>query len=98
MRNLARSSRTKRAELGRPVASAPSTDKIAALTAEHDVRSNVTVEVGHPIVGWWDDLAVEEIVRNLLSNALKFGEGRPIRISVTPMRMGARVVVRDEGK
>jgi Rieske 2Fe-2S family protein len=36
VRNLARTSaRTKKAKLGRPVAFAPSTDKIAALTAEH---------------------------------------------------------------
>src|SRR4029078_3406055 len=39
------------------------------LSAEPDARPSVTVDLGRRIVGSWDAAAVEEIVRNLLSNA-----------------------------
>src|SRR5215468_5080224 len=34
------------------------------------------------VQGWWDPTAVEQIVTNLLSNALKFGQGRSVRLRV----------------
>jgi len=40
---------------------------------------------------------VEQIVGNLLSNALKFGLGRPIRIEVKPAEYGVHISVRDHG-
>jgi anti-sigma regulatory factor (Ser/Thr protein kinase) len=40
---------------------------------------------------------VEQIVGNLLSNALKFGLGRPIRIDVKPAEYGVHISVRDHG-
>ncbi len=64
-----------------------------------DAIAPSTVFVAHPgpITGWWDDMAVEEIVRNLLSNALRFGEGQPIRVAVERVKNGARIVVADRG-
>ena len=47
--------------------------------------------------GWWDDLAVEQIICNLLTNALKFGQGRPIRVAVESMLDGVRLIVQDRG-
>jgi signal transduction histidine kinase len=47
--------------------------------------------------GWWDRSMVEQIVGNLLSNALKFGLGRPIRIEVKPAEYGVHISVRDHG-
>ncbi len=47
--------------------------------------------------GWWDRSMVEQIVGNLLSNALKFGLGRPIRIDVKPAEYGVHISVRDHG-
>jgi signal transduction histidine kinase len=61
------------------------------------VWSRVEVKAGKPVVGDWDPAAVEQILENLLSNALKFGEGRPIVLTVAPERRGARLSVRDEG-
>ncbi len=40
---------------------------------------------------------VEQIVGNLLVNALKFGLGRPIRIDVKPAEYGVHISVRDHG-
>ena len=44
-----------------------------------------------------DRTVVEEILVNLLSNALKFGEGKPIRLAVEKAPGGVRLLVRDLG-
>jgi signal transduction histidine kinase len=37
------------------------------------------------------------VVTNLLTNALKYGAGRPVRVGVAPAGDHARLTVRDEG-
>jgi hypothetical protein len=68
------------------------------LAVQPHLRSSISVSDGGPMIGWWDDMAVEEIVRNLLSNAIRFGEAQPIRINVEPVTRGARIVVKDHGQ
>jgi PAS domain S-box-containing protein len=52
----------------------------------------------HPaLVGRWDRLRLDQVVTNLLSNALKYGAGRPIHITVDSDGERARLTVRDEG-
>jgi len=51
----------------------------------------------HTVHGWWDPTAVEQIVTNLLSNALKFGQGRSVRVAVRPASAGVTIAVRDQG-
>jgi signal transduction histidine kinase len=72
-------------------------ERALAAVADAALRETVTVDAPTSYVGWWDDGAVEQIVRNLLSNALKFGEGRPIRIALLARPEGALIVVRDGG-
>jgi anti-sigma regulatory factor (Ser/Thr protein kinase) len=50
-----------------------------------------------PLQGWWDPTAVEQIVTNLLSNALKFGQGRTVRLIVREAAAGVSIAVRDQG-
>jgi signal transduction histidine kinase len=47
-------------------------------------------------VAYVDPTAVEEILANLLNNAIKFGEGKPIRVMVERPPNGIRLMVRDE--
>jgi signal transduction histidine kinase len=43
----------------------------------------VSVEVGAAdLLDWWDPNAIEQIVQKLLSNAVRYGEGRPISVDV----------------
>src|SRR6185436_3985859 len=42
--------------------------------------SSVTVEAAGPVVGTWDRLRLDQVITNLLSNALKFGAGKPIAV------------------
>ncbi len=58
--------------------------------------SAVSVEAD-PAIGQWDPVALEAVAVNLLSNALKFGAGRPVAIRVAQHQGRARLVVRDHG-
>jgi PAS domain S-box-containing protein len=49
------------------------------------------------VVGTWDRLRVDQVVTNLLTNAIKFGLGKPIEITVTAEGGWARLAVRDRG-
>jgi anti-sigma regulatory factor (Ser/Thr protein kinase) len=51
----------------------------------------------HTVEGWWDPVAVEQIVTNLLTNALKFGQGRSVRLVVREAPAGVTISVRDQG-
>jgi signal transduction histidine kinase len=50
-----------------------------------------------PVTGRWDRLRLEQILANLLSNALKYGAGKPIHVRVEREGDRARLVVRDQG-
>jgi signal transduction histidine kinase len=50
-----------------------------------------------PVLGRWDRLRLEQVVANLLSNAAKFGQGKPVQIAVEQTADTARLVVEDHG-
>jgi PAS domain S-box-containing protein len=58
--------------------------------------SEVTVDA-RPVRGRWDGLRLDQVVTNLLSNAGKYGLGRPIRVVVDGDGDVARLVVEDRG-
>jgi signal transduction histidine kinase len=50
-----------------------------------------------PTLGNWDRVRLEQVATNLLANAVKYGEGKPIEVVVEPTDAGAVLVVRDRG-
>jgi signal transduction histidine kinase len=58
--------------------------------------SAVTVDV-RPVNGRWDRVRLEQVVTNLLSNAGKYGLGRPIHVVVDGDANVARLIVEDRG-
>jgi signal transduction histidine kinase len=48
-------------------------------------------------VGYWDRGRVDQVVSNLIANAIKYGEGKPIEVSVATAEDRALVMVRDNG-
>jgi len=73
--------------------------EVAAWFAREAARmgSELRVEGEPHVSGWWDRLRLEQVVTNLLSNAIRYGAGRPIHARVEAVRDRARLVVRDEG-
>ncbi len=59
--------------------------------------STVKVRGRLPVVGGWDRTRLDQVVTSLLTNALKFGEGRPIELVVTSDGVKTRLKVRDHG-
>ena len=57
----------------------------------------MTFNAHHPVVGRWDRLRLEQVVSNVLSNAIKYGEGRPILMSLDSDDRAARLSVQDHG-
>jgi signal transduction histidine kinase len=57
----------------------------------------VSVRAGGPLTGRWDRLRLGQVVTNLLSNAMKYGEGKPIEIEVEGDGERAQLSVRDGG-
>ncbi|MEJ7597174.1 MAG: PAS domain-containing sensor histidine kinase [Kofleriaceae bacterium] len=60
------------------------------------VGSDVSVEVPS-LHGQWDRLRIEQVVTNLLLNALKYGGGRPIRVRAEAVEHMAQLDVIDHG-
>jgi signal transduction histidine kinase len=50
-----------------------------------------------PLPGRWDPLRIEQIIVNLITNAIKYGAGSPIDVRVGPCEGGAEIMVRDYG-
>lgn len=64
-------------------------------------QKGVAISV-HPAlrtIGQWDRVRIEQIASNLISNALKYGEGKPISISIEKDDIDhkAKLVVQDHG-
>jgi signal transduction histidine kinase len=49
------------------------------------------------VKGFWDRLRLEQVVTNLISNAIKYGKGRPIEIETRPDGADAVLTVTDHG-
>ncbi|RPI02423.1 MAG: ATP-binding protein [Ignavibacteriae bacterium] len=57
----------------------------------------MTITAQPAVIGEWDKFRLEQVVTNLLSNAMKFGLGKPIEISVSTSGGRARLSVLDHG-
>ncbi len=59
--------------------------------------SSITLEPGDAVKGVWDEFRVEQVVINLLTNALRYGKGKPVHVSTETTPGGVRIKVRDQG-
>ena len=60
-------------------------------------RCALSVRADAPVPGSWDPMRLEQIVTNLVANAIKFGGGQPIEVELTCDDETARLRVTDHG-
>jgi signal transduction histidine kinase len=60
-------------------------------------RSVVNVNAAEPVEGTWDRLRLQQIVANLVSNAIRYGAGKPIDVTLRADARQATLEVRDHG-
>jgi PAS domain S-box-containing protein len=61
------------------------------------VGSDLTFATTGPMHGCWDRLRLEQVVLNLFSNALKYGAGGPVTLSLSADGADALIEVSDKG-
>jgi signal transduction histidine kinase len=59
--------------------------------------STLTCDQHGPVDGTWDHLATEQVLDNLVSNAIRYGDGKPVRIEVESDPEWVEVRVIDHG-
>jgi signal transduction histidine kinase len=60
-------------------------------------RCQLQVDLEPRVMGRWDRFRLEQVMGNLLSNALRYGAGSPVEVGVSTSRNRARLSVRDYG-
>jgi signal transduction histidine kinase len=67
--------------------------------SEQASRAGCAISMGAPaaLLGNWDRFRIEQVITNLLTNAFKYGAGKPIEISLEASESTARLRVRDQG-
>jgi two-component system OmpR family sensor kinase len=59
--------------------------------------SSLEIEGDPSVEGLWDRVRIEQVVSNLVRNALAFGLGRPVRVSVSAEEGTAHLSISDQG-
>jgi signal transduction histidine kinase len=63
----------------------------------NQVGCTLSLSADDAVVGVWDGMRLEQVLSNLLANALKYGAGKPIEIVVGKAGRVARLTIRDHG-
>jgi signal transduction histidine kinase len=63
----------------------------------HAAKCSVYIQCEGPIRGRWDKVCLAQIVSNLVGNAIKFGAGKPLEVTIGRSPAGVRIVVSDHG-
>jgi PAS domain S-box-containing protein len=59
--------------------------------------SPISLEIDGALSGRWDALRLQQVVTNLVSNAIKYGAGKPIQVGLRGGASGVELSVRDQG-
>lgn len=57
----------------------------------------VIINENDPIIGVWDRFRIEQVITNLLTNAIRYGAGKPINVSLSRKDDIATVIIKDQG-
>ncbi|HEY0065662.1 MAG TPA: hybrid sensor histidine kinase/response regulator [Telluria sp.] len=73
--------------------------RIVSDLAQRTEAAGATIDLHapHTVTGVWDEFRVEQVIINLLTNALRYGGSKPVTISLSARDGWAEIVVRDQG-
>ncbi len=67
----------------------------------HSIKQSETTtlifNITEPVIGYWDGFRIDQVITNLISNAIKFGAGKPIKIHISIHEQTAVLKVTDHG-
>lgn len=91
---------------GRPLLEREQCDAVAVVReatdrlAEHAARcgTSIQLDAAADAVGWFDPLRLDQVVTNLVSNAIRFADEKPVEVSIQADAARVRIAVRDRGR
>ncbi len=60
-------------------------------------KYKISIDAKSPVVGSWDKLRIEQAITNLISNAIKYGQGKPIEIKISNNGDCGKFTIQDGG-
>ncbi|MFC3607788.1 hybrid sensor histidine kinase/response regulator [Stutzerimonas tarimensis] len=57
----------------------------------------LTIESPESLEGIWDEFRIEQVLANLLTNAMRYGAGKPVHLRAGPAEGGVLIDVEDQG-
>jgi signal transduction histidine kinase len=60
-------------------------------------QCSISLDADQAVLGCWDEFRVEQVITNLLTNAMRYGRGEPVHIRVYADQDAAYIAVRDHG-
>jgi PAS domain S-box-containing protein len=71
--------------------------EVAGRFAAEETAPSISIELAASIEGTWDRLRIDQVITNLVSNAVKYGMGRPIVVRASVDGAHAVISVEDQG-
>jgi signal transduction histidine kinase len=62
-----------------------------------DAGTSITLHASQAVSGWWDEFRIEQVIVNLLTNAIRYGDGKPVEVRMNADSREVRVEVIDQG-
>ncbi|WP_374581619.1 ATP-binding protein [Pseudoduganella sp.] len=62
-----------------------------------DMHSELRLAIVQPVAGCWDEFRIEQVIVNLITNALRYGGGKPVDVRLHADSESARIEVIDQG-
>jgi signal transduction histidine kinase len=62
-----------------------------------DMHTELRLTIVQPVAGCWDEFRVEQVIINLITNALRYGDGKPVDVRLHADSQNARIEVIDQG-
>jgi PAS domain S-box-containing protein len=62
-----------------------------------DKKIEISIHCSKPLIGIWDRFRIEQVITNLVTNAIKYGNRKPIEILINHLDDSAVLIVKDQG-